>query len=162
MLEAVKQAQADGNSVLANEITANVMVGTTMMLIFVAMLICLLLNEVGVFSADKAAMRWAVLLASVVEVPITVLNSIYVGTKSWLKIPLMVDLILASLLVLCFSNDIFTGYVFIEICTISSCGLLMIRRNGEIVCNYDRGWDVEPGDPDTQMALEILLHEYNW
>lgn len=94
MLEAVKQAQADGNSVLANEITANVMVGTTMMLIFVAMLICLLLNEVGVFSADKAAVRWAVLLASVVEVPITVLNSIYVGTKSWLKIPLMVDLIL--------------------------------------------------------------------
>ena len=39
---------------------------------------------------------------------------------------------------------------------------LMIRRDGEIVCNYDRGWDIEPSDPDTQMALEILLHEYNW
>lgn len=94
MLEAVKRAQSDGNSILANEITANVMVGTTMMLIFAVMLICLLLNEVGVFSADKVSMRWAVLLASVVEVPITVLNSIYAGTKKWLRNPLMVDLIL--------------------------------------------------------------------
>ena len=94
MLEAVKQAQSEGNSFLANEITANVMVGTTMMLIFAVMLLCLLLNEIGVFSADKETMRWAVLFASVVEVPITVLNSIYVGTKSWLKIPLMFDLIL--------------------------------------------------------------------
>ena len=64
MLEAVKRAQSDGNSILANEITANVMVGTTMMLIFAVMLICLLLNEVGVFGADKVSMRWAVLLAS--------------------------------------------------------------------------------------------------
>ena len=39
---------------------------------------------------------------------------------------------------------------------------LMIKRDGEIVCNYDRGWDIEPSDPDTQLALEILLHEYNW
>ncbi len=94
MQEAVKHAHESGNSFLANEITANVMVGTTMMIIFAVMLICLLLNEVGVFTADKVIMRWAVLLASVVEVPITVLNSIYVGTKKWLRIPLMVDLIL--------------------------------------------------------------------
>ena len=94
MQEAVKRAQETGNSFLANEITANVMVGTTMMIVFAVMLICLLLNEVGVFTADKATMRWAVLLASVVELPITVLNTVYVGTKKWLKIPLMVDLIL--------------------------------------------------------------------
>lgn len=42
----------------------------------------------------------------------------------------MADLIQASLLVLCCTNDIFTGYVFIEICTIASCGLLMIRQIG--------------------------------
>ena len=35
---------------------------------------------------------------------------------------------------------------------------LMLKRNGEIVCNYDRSWDIEPTDPDTQLALEILLH----
>lgn len=94
MQEAVKRAQESGNSFLANEITANVMVGTTMMIIFAVMLICLLLNEIGVFTADKVVMRWAVLLASIAEVPITVINSIYVGTKKWLKVPLMMDLII--------------------------------------------------------------------
>ena len=39
-------------------------------------------------------------------------------------------LIQASLLVLAYTNDIFTGYVFIEICTLASCGLLMIRQIG--------------------------------
>ena len=34
---------------------------------------------------------------------------------------------------------------------------LTLKRNGTIVCNYDRGWDIEPADPDTQLALEILL-----
>lgn len=38
---------------------------------------------------------------------------------------------------------------------------LLIRRNGETVCNYDRGWDVHPVDEDTQIALEILKKEYN-
>lgn len=42
----------------------------------------------------------------------------------------MTDLILAALLCLCYTNDIFTGYVFIEICTIASCGILMIRQIG--------------------------------
>lgn len=39
---------------------------------------------------------------------------------------------------------------------------LMLKRNGKIVCNYDRGWDVEPSDPDTQLALELLLHSENY
>ena len=39
---------------------------------------------------------------------------------------------------------------------------LMLKRDGEIVCNYDRGWDIEPADPDTQLALEILLHGNNY
>lgn len=94
MDEAVRNAIADGNGYLANEITANVMVGTTMMIIFAVMLLCLLLNEVGVFTADARVMRLAVLVAAVVEVPITILNTKYVGTKKWLKIPLMIDLIL--------------------------------------------------------------------
>ncbi len=42
----------------------------------------------------------------------------------------MADLVQSSLLVLVYTNDIFTGYVFIEICTLSSCGLLMIRQWG--------------------------------
>ena len=42
----------------------------------------------------------------------------------------LTNLIQASLLVLVYTNDIFTGYVFIEICTIAACGILMIRRSG--------------------------------
>ena len=38
---------------------------------------------------------------------------------------------------------------------------LMLKRNGKIECNYDRGWDVTPSDPDAQLALEILLHGEN-
>ena len=38
---------------------------------------------------------------------------------------------------------------------------LTIKRDGEIVCNYDRGWDMEAVDEDTQMALAILLYDYN-
>ena len=94
MQEAVKNALAAGDSFLANEITANVMVGTTMLIIFGIMIICLVLNEVGIFTADKHIMRLAVFIAALVEVPITVINSKYVGTKPWLKVPLMVDLII--------------------------------------------------------------------
>ena len=36
----------------------------------------------------------------------------------------------AALLALCYTNDIFTGYVFIEILTISSCALLAAREGG--------------------------------
>lgn len=38
---------------------------------------------------------------------------------------------------------------------------LMLKRNGEVVCNYDRGWDMEPVDTDTQTALQILLFSDN-
>ena len=43
---------------------------------------------------------------------------------------IMMDLVLASLIVLTHANDIFTGYVFIEISTIGACGILMIRNIG--------------------------------
>jgi hypothetical protein len=39
---------------------------------------------------------------------------------------------------------------------------LMLKRNGVIVANYDRGWDVKPADTDTQLAVEILLHSDNY
>jgi hypothetical protein len=38
---------------------------------------------------------------------------------------------------------------------------LMLKRKDKVVANYDRGWDVEPSDPDTQLALELLLHSEN-
>ncbi|MBR5191064.1 MAG: sodium:proton antiporter [Clostridia bacterium] len=41
---------------------------------------------------------------------------------------IMVNLTHAALAALCYTNDIFTGYVFIEVCTIASCSLLMLTK----------------------------------
>lgn len=42
----------------------------------------------------------------------------------------MVNLCHAALVALCYTNDIFTAYVFVEICTIASCSLLMASDKG--------------------------------
>lgn len=42
----------------------------------------------------------------------------------------LLDLLMSSLLALVYTNDLFTAYVFVEINTISACGLIMIRENG--------------------------------
>ena len=42
----------------------------------------------------------------------------------------MFNMVLASLLVLSYTNDAFTAYVFIEISTISACALVMIKDSG--------------------------------
>lgn len=39
---------------------------------------------------------------------------------------------------------------------------LMLKRDGKIVCNYDRGWDIKPIDDETQLVLELLLHSENY
>lgn len=38
---------------------------------------------------------------------------------------------------------------------------LMLKRDGKVVVNYDRGWDVKPSDKNTQLALELILHSEN-
>lgn len=43
---------------------------------------------------------------------------------------ILVDLLLSSLLAIIYTNDLFTGYVFVEINTIAACGLIMIRESG--------------------------------
>lgn len=42
-------------------------------------------------------------------------------------------LIQASLLALVYTNDLFTGYVFIEVCTIASIGILEIKNTGSSI-----------------------------
>lgn len=42
----------------------------------------------------------------------------------------LLDLMMSSLLALIYTNDLFTGYVFVEINTIAACGMIMIRQNG--------------------------------
>ncbi|MCM1089052.1 MAG: hypothetical protein NC419_12930 [Muribaculaceae bacterium] len=46
---------------------------------------------------------------------------------------IMVNLLLCSLLALIYTNDLFTAYVFVEINTISACGLIMIRQTGRTI-----------------------------
>jgi len=46
---------------------------------------------------------------------------------------ILVNLLLSSLLALVYTNDLFTAYVFVEINTISACGLIMIRQNGRTI-----------------------------
>ena len=41
-------------------------------------------------------------------------------------------------------------------------GPFMLKRNGKIVYNYDRGEDVAPVDENTAFALEIILHSENY
>ena len=51
------------------------------------------------------------------------------GTKQNLYYSL-VNLLTAALLSMVFTNDIFTGYVFLEILTLTSCGILIVREIG--------------------------------
>lgn len=38
---------------------------------------------------------------------------------------------------------------------------LMLKRDGQIIANFDRGWDIEPIDAIAKAALEALMKEYN-
>ena len=46
---------------------------------------------------------------------------------------ILVCLMTSSLFAMCYTNDLFTGYVFIEINTIAGCGLIMVRQLGKSV-----------------------------
>jgi len=53
-----------------------------------------------------------------------------IDPKKWNLYFIMVDLMMASLLALAYTNDLFTAYVFVEINTIAAAGLIMIRQIG--------------------------------
>lgn len=46
---------------------------------------------------------------------------------------ILTDLLLGAMLALIYTNDMFTAYVFVEIMTITACGLIMIRQNGRTI-----------------------------
>ncbi|MBE5801993.1 MAG: sodium:proton antiporter [Clostridiales bacterium] len=50
----------------------------------------------------------------------------------------MLDLMLAATLSMLYTNDLFTGYVFIEIMTLGSCALIMSRQNGRTMVSAMR------------------------
>lgn len=38
---------------------------------------------------------------------------------------------------------------------------LALKIDGEWIATYDRGWDIKPTCPEAEMALAILMKEYN-
>ena len=38
----------------------------------------------------------------------------------------------------------------------------MLKRDGKIVYNFDRGLDVAPVDENTELALQLILHSENY
>ncbi len=46
---------------------------------------------------------------------------------------ILINLLMASLLALLYTNDIFTAYVFIEINTIASCAIVTVKKDGKAV-----------------------------
>ena len=38
---------------------------------------------------------------------------------------------------------------------------LMLKRDGKVIANYDRGWDVMPIDSQAEAALALLMTKYN-
>ncbi|MDY3920260.1 MAG: proton-conducting transporter membrane subunit [Candidatus Limivivens sp.] len=87
--------------------------------------------RVGILEAGMAVFFCVIMLLSMLggvrererEIDETKMNLYYV----------MVNLLLCSLLALIYTNDLFTAYVFVEINTISACGLIMIRQNGRTI-----------------------------
>ena len=90
-------------------------------------------NEIraGVLEAGMALFFCMIMLLSLIggqehlnqEVEDTKINLYYI----------MVNLLLSSLLALIYTNDLFTAYVFVEINTISACGLIMITQSGRTI-----------------------------
>ena len=50
----------------------------------------------------------------------------------------MLDLTLAAMMAMLYTNDLFTGYVFIEIMTLAACALIMSRQNGRTLVSAMR------------------------
>ncbi len=50
----------------------------------------------------------------------------------------MLDLVLAAMMSMLYTNDLFTAYVFIEIMTIAACALIMSRQNGRTMVSAMR------------------------
>ncbi len=90
-------------------------------------------NEIraGVLEALTALFFCVIMLLSLLGGRHKLLEEVETG-KTYLYY-VLTDLLLSSLLALVYTNDMFTAYVFVEINTISACGLIMIRQNGRTI-----------------------------
>ena len=83
--DSVNSALDEGDVFKANEINANILIGTVILIMEICCAGCLVLNELGIFTADKLYMRGTVIAVLIMETPIMILNSKFNGDKPWLK-----------------------------------------------------------------------------
>ncbi len=111
-----------GNVFAVNEIAANMMAGIVLMAMVAIIILCWLLNEFGVFTADKPSMRIAVILALIVEMPILILNMKLKGAAPWIKMTLLVDLLIeVSILTSVLGHNTYLALVIPVILSIRYC-----------------------------------------
>ncbi len=80
----------------ANELTANMLMGSVALWMSLGMLLVLALNEMGVFTADKPLMRETVLIAIGISIVIRAMNFIFRGDRPWLKYALLAGIVLEA------------------------------------------------------------------
>lgn len=90
-------------------------------------------NEIrfGVLEASLAVYFIVIMLLSVLGGMSYVITDIDPAKENLFYV--LVEMMLSSLLAMIYTNDLFTGYVFVEINTIAACGMIMIRRNGHSI-----------------------------
>ena len=81
----IDDALKNGNIFVINEITANLMMGSIVLMMILLTILCEILNELGIFTADKLIMRWTVALSLIIEIPILMINKKTKGEPQWLK-----------------------------------------------------------------------------
>lgn len=88
-------------------------------------------NEIrgGVLESLLALVFCSVLLLSIVGGRKFIIMHLEDASKHYLYY-IMIALLNAALMALVYTNDLFTAYVFVEIATLSSCAILMIRPGG--------------------------------
>ena len=82
----------------------------------------------GLMESIMASAMSLIILLSLVSGEYMIRDEIPDGKKNLFYI--MADLMLAAVMALIYTNDLFTSYVFIEIATIAAGGLTMSRQNG--------------------------------
>ncbi len=87
--------------------------------------------RIGILEAGLALFFCVIMLLSLLGGRHKLMQEVEEGKQGLYYV--LSDLMLSSLLALLYTNDLFTAYVFVEINTISACGLIMIRQNGRTI-----------------------------
>jgi len=81
----INAALDEGDVFKANEIASNMLLGSVILIMEIVCILCLVLNELRIFTADVSSMRGTVIAMLIIETPIMMLNSKFHGDKPYMK-----------------------------------------------------------------------------